>query len=395
MVKKKKKGNHASGLIRRVATVNGERKEFYGESATIAEAKRDEWIRQRSQPNYKDITLAEWLKEWMDKIKAGNIDASSLKRHEQNTRIHIAPSEIGKMHLGEILPQNIVNFMTSKRKSVVCHKKNPTPEYLAKAKPISQRTLSYIYITLNAAMESARRLEIIPRNPCEAVDKPEVKRKLPQPLKKDEQTKYLTTIARHPLLYPISILALDSGCRSGELLRLTWENVFLSSGYIRIAKGKTDNAPRKIPIPARSVKLLEAHKEAQAKYKKSYGMRYIDNKLVFADAQGKPIPNYTISKMFKRAALKAGLHAGVKFHNLRDTHATELLELGEHPFNVQERLGHATLQMTKDYSKVTSQHHDTMIEKLNKNRESGTKVVKRQRIIKKISLRDKPKSRNL
>jgi len=41
------------------------------------------------------------------------------------------------------------------------------------------------------------------------------------------------------------------------------------------------------------------------------------------------------------------------YHSLRHTHATMLLEAGAYPIDIQERLGHANLDMTYRYT------HDT------------------------------------
>jgi Site-specific recombinase XerD len=38
----------------------------------------------------------------------------------------------------------------------------------------------------------------------------------------------------------------------------------------------------------------------------------------------------------------------VRFHDLRHTHATQLLKAGVHPKVVQERLGHASIGITLD-----------------------------------------------
>lgn len=44
----------------------------------------------------------------------------------------------------------------------------------------------------------------------------------------------------------------------------------------------------------------------------------------------------------------------IRFHDLRHTHATIMLRLGEHPKIVSERLGHSSIQMTLNtYSHVT------------------------------------------
>jgi integrase len=387
---KKKKGLRADGRYVTHKTIGGEKKPFYSR-LSLADAKKqaakalEEYNKKLTTPNLSDKTLAEWLDEWLHTVKAGNVSPGQWSRLEQNCRIHIIP-ELGNYKLIDIEPPHILAFMAGRKKAVKCRKKDPTPEDLKKAPLITERTLAYIYTTLNAALEKARELRMIPFNPCEPVDKPIVPTKLPQPLKKDEEKKYLEQVAQHPLLYPISIVALDSGCRSGELLGLTWDRVYFSSGSIQIVKGKTKSAPRKIPLPTRSMTILSNHKKQQEQHQKEFGTYYKDNKLVFPMPDGSPTPNYKISKLFKKAALKAGIRPDARFHNLRDTHATELFELGEHPFAVKARIGHATIQQTNNYTKVSTQNSEDMIKKLDQQRSGqktqvGQKVVKGQRIL--------------
>jgi integrase len=55
----------------------------------------------------------------------------------------------------------------------------------------------------------------------------------------------------------------------------------------------------------------------------------------------------------------------VRFHDLRHTHATQLLGAGLHPKIAQERLGHSTIAITMDiYSHVTEQMHGDAAAKL-------------------------------
>lgn len=59
-----------------------------------------------------------------------------------------------------------------------------------------------------------------------------------------------------------------------------------------------------------------------------------------------------LAHAFSRTARKASLPP-VRFHDLRHTHATQLLRQGVHPEVVSERLGHATAGITLDvYSHV-------------------------------------------
>ncbi len=71
-------------------------------------------------------------------------------------------------------------------------------------------------------------------------------------------------------------------------------------------------------------------------------------------SDGSPLDPGTITHTFHKVLTKAGL-PHVRFHDLRNTHATLMLEAGVHPRTVQERLCHGSIAITLDtYSHVTS-----------------------------------------
>jgi integrase len=75
--------------------------------------------------------------------------------------------------------------------------------------------------------------------------------------------------------------------------------------------------------------------------------------LVFSRHEGKPLRPNTITRAWTTLAIKAGVKP-IRLHDARHTHATLMLKQGIHPKIVQERLGHATIEMTLDvYSHVT------------------------------------------
>lgn len=82
--------------------------------------------------------------------------------------------------------------------------------------------------------------------------------------------------------------------------------------------------------------------------------------LVFGTLDGLPRNPVSVSQMFSRRIAKARKALGadalpeITLHGLRHTHATILLEAGENPKVVQERLGHTSFTITMDiYSHVT------------------------------------------
>ena len=75
-------------------------------------------------------------------------------------------------------------------------------------------------------------------------------------------------------------------------------------------------------------------------------------RLVFCQYDGKPFLPNTVSHNWIKLIRRTGLN-GIRFHDARHTHASLMLKQGVHPKIVQERLGHASIQVTLDtYSHV-------------------------------------------
>jgi integrase len=84
------------------------------------------------------------------------------------------------------------------------------------------------------------------------------------------------------------------------------------------------------------------------------GATWTDRDLVFCNGLGGPLPPYRLVKgRFRPLLRRAGLPP-IRFHDLRHTAATRLLEQGVHPKVVSELLGHASVAITLDiYSHVS------------------------------------------
>lgn len=83
------------------------------------------------------------------------------------------------------------------------------------------------------------------------------------------------------------------------------------------------------------------------------GMKLSNEHFIVSAYRGEPVNPNTIHKQFiydvKLASVKR-----IEYHDLRHTHATIMLEIGESPKVVSERLGHANVSITLDrYSHVT------------------------------------------
>ena len=177
--------------------------------------------------------------------------------------------------------------------------------------------------------------------------------------------KFLAMADDSPYL-TVFLLALYTGMRRSEMLGLRWQDVdldsvalFVTQGLHRVIGGglvvtqpKTPQSRRRIALSQDIVTLLRSHRARQAAARLEAGPAWQDGGWVFARRDGRPIDPNDVTRAFTRIARAAGLH-GVRFHDLRHTHATLMLMHGVHPKVVSERLGHSTITITLDtYSHV-------------------------------------------
>jgi integrase len=83
------------------------------------------------------------------------------------------------------------------------------------------------------------------------------------------------------------------------------------------------------------------------------GIRLTEQTHVVAPEDGQPLQPNSLTHEFVRLSAKASDLPRIRFHDLRHTHATQLLASGVHPKVAQERLGHSSVGITLDlYSHV-------------------------------------------
>ena len=123
-----------------------------------------------------------------------------------------------------------------------------------------------------------------------------------------------------------------------------------SEGLKLVDQTKTTKSRRLINISPSTVEVLKKHRIKQKEEMIKYNYRNAD--LVFTTRSGKPVEPRTFREYFATIVKKTGLPR-IRFHDLRHTHATLLLQQGVHPKIVSERLGHTSISMTLDiYSHV-------------------------------------------
>jgi integrase len=154
--------------------------------------------------------------------------------------------------------------------------------------------------------------------------------------------------------------------RRGEFLVTRWTDLDLQEGKLSVRQAlqqtkvggisvkqpKTRKGRRVIALPKFVVEALKRHRAQQARLRLQAGAAYKDHDLVCARWDGTPRSPAGFSRAFRDLLNDLDLPK-VRLHDLRHSHATQLLRQNVHPKIVSERLGHSTVGITLDtYSHV-------------------------------------------
>lgn len=162
-------------------------------------------------------------------------------------------------------------------------------------------------------------------------------------LDNDERTRLFAAVkeSEYPRLYALTLMAMKTGARRGELLALTWRDIDLDKGIAML--GKTKNGDR------RTLVLLADVVEALRPFKSSDPTRY-----VFGSVRSKYQSPTSIDSAWRDAVARAKVK-NFKFHDLRHCCASYMAQAGIPLHVIAEVLGHRKLDMTKRYAHLTTQ----------------------------------------
>jgi integrase len=160
---------------------------------------------------------------------------------------------------------------------------------------------------------------------------------------------------RNKHLWAVVTFALHTGCRRGEILSLTWEQVDFARGVIVLERTKSGRA-REVPMSETCYAVLSELRQAQTKDSVPPTGCVFPNKKT-----GKALKEVTNG--WQSAVKEAGL-VNFKFHDLRHTAASWLVQSGASLQEVKEILGHRDLTMTLRYAHLSPGHLRTAIGRL-------------------------------
>jgi len=156
-------------------------------------------------------------------------------------------------------------------------------------------------------------------------------------------------------------LALNTGCRRDELLRLEWKRVDLQAGLIHLEAHHTKSGRR------RSVPLNRSARESILSRADFRTLHCPASPWVFCDRQGRRVQS--IKRSWSTACRRAGIR-DFRIHDLRHTCAAWLVSAGVPLTEVRDLLGHSTITMTERYAHLAPENVRAAVELLEKGKKS-------------------------
>lgn len=240
----------------------------------------------------------------------------------------------GNIDLGEVSPREIERFKSLKIKEGLS--KTTVNHYLKILKRLFNIAIAWEYAVANPV----ERVQLYSENGS----------KRERILTAEEEICLFEYAPKH--LRPILIVALHTGMRRGEILRMKWEDIDFDAREIRVQKTKTGR-PRLIDINSTLYNELRTLRKLS------------DNPYLFINPKtGKP---YTkLQKSFDRARKRAGID-DLRFHDLRHTFASRLIVRGVDIIRVKDFLGHTSVKTTERYTHSSREERKEAIELLCQN----------------------------
>jgi integrase len=230
-------------------------------------------------------------------------------------------------------------------------------------------TVKNIKLMVSALFTHAYEDEILSHNPALKLGRflPKVdRRKHIRPLTREEAVVFLAAAREHfPESYALLLCAFRTGMRMGELLGLAWEDINFDSNTIEVRRSYSHlhfTTPKS--GKARTVDMSDQLRQALLDHRGALlqqfrrGLRAVTASdgargsesihLVFPSRDGSPMDGDNLRHRVFYPLLEKADVPRIRFHDIRHTFASLLLQNGESVHYVKEQMGHASIQTTVD-----------------------------------------------
>ncbi|MYE41865.1 MAG: site-specific integrase [Chloroflexi bacterium] len=304
-----------------------------------AERKRTEILRELDQGVFVEpsrLTLSGYLDKWMRDYVATAVRPSTARGYATIVR-RIQKGSLARIRLTALKPMQVQSYYS---------------DLLEEG--LSPQTVHHHHALLHGAIGRAQKWDMLSKNVIDKVTSPKVWRPELRILTGDEVQQLLQHVKGTDYYLPIH-LALYTGLRRSEICGLYWDDLNPEGNSLRVVRTMVsitgDPAHIGEPKSQRSRRVVAFGPETTELLRDCGAVAGEHGSLVrsqvCARKDGSIILPDVLTRTFNKILKSCGI-TGVRFHDLRHTHATVLLTSGVPVHVVSARLGHASIQTTVD-----------------------------------------------
>ena len=296
-----------------------------------------------------DVRFSDYIRLWLKQAKK-RVDEVTYQGYDTLAQTHILPyfDALG-IRLQEVTTKVLQAYFDEKRVNGRLDGKGG----------LSPKSLRLHKNVLFQALTDAVRNQLLSSNPCQFVQLPQKERKEAHFYSATQMQTLFATLQNDPLLPLVKITAIY-GLRRSELLGLQWDSIDEERGTLAIChtvvkvtsvveKDKTKNrtSRRAFPLTPEARAIFAEAKRKEIENRRLFGADYTENPYVFKWDDGQPYSPDYISHRFNDLLKKHGL-PHIRFHEIRHSCASLLINAGTPLKDVQDWMGHADIRMTAD-----------------------------------------------
>jgi integrase len=314
------------------------------------------------------ITLSVWIDQWLKLLerspngerKRGKVNPRTLERYTQLLNLHVKPA------LGSTAVQKLTGTEIDEL-------------YIELEQVLATRTVLHIHNTLKPCLAKAVKARLINRNPADDAEAPNPGSENVATILDEGQLQQLVRGFRGHALEMIVDIAANTGARRNEIIALRWADVDLDAKTMTISRSveetikhgrhvkepKTERGNRTIsldgPLVDRLRSYLDQHRRLLAGVVADAAdadlglIRLPEGALLFPGGGLSDLTTlrdgHAVTRTFKRHAGRLGFQ--MRFHDLRASHLTILLDKGEPVHVVAARAGHDPVTLLRSYARWT------------------------------------------
>lgn len=293
-----------------------------------------------------------FVEEWKTKYAESHLSPNTVTMFLLHLKNRIIPY-FGEMKLDQIKALHVLSFLKSLEA--------PGLRKDGKEGTLSSSTIEYNHRILKNIFNRAVEWQLIKSSPMENIKKPKRVQKETSVYDNNEAELLVACLAKEQLMWRVMIkIAITTGLRRGELLGLEWKHIDLDKGTIQvkqtiayanqkyiIKEPKTKNSIRTVTITESIIPEIKKYKSVWNKDRLQTGDLWEGGvyQFLFTSWNGKPLYPSSVGTWWRRFIKKHELKY-IRFHDLRHTSATLLINSGVHAKIISTRLGHADIRTT-------------------------------------------------